>query len=104
MSINRCEVCPIKCCIDFKLTEEIKDPQKLATTLKNFPYIHKTGTALILDDRGKERVVGVYNCNRFDRASGTCIGYDTDPRPEFCENTGVTSIPRKECILQEDSA
>lgn len=95
---NSCESCERKCCKDFAITTEIRNPVKLEQTLKEFPFIKKTGSKLV-SLGGREIMVGIYNCDRFNEEDGKCNNYQTEPRPDFCINTGVQVAPKKNCPL-----
>jgi hypothetical protein len=98
--VNRCESCPRNCCFDFKITTELRDPLGLKKELEKFPFIKRTGSEIVLDFFGHERMVGIYNCERFDIKSGNCLNYDKESRPEFCKNTGEKTIPHEKCLLK----
>ena len=49
---------------------------------------------------GDERIVGVYNCDRFDLDTGDCRDYETEPRLSFCENAGIRVSPHSKCLLK----
>ena len=93
MGLSICESCPRSCCQDFKLTQEINNPQELQETLKKYPFIRKTGKEIVLDQFGNEKVVGVYNCDRFNEETKTCENYTTEKRPPFCINSGKIIAP-----------
>ncbi len=97
---NKCENCPRNCCFDFKITTELRDPLSLEKELKKFPFIKRTSSEIVLDFWGHERIVGIYNCERFDFNSGKCLNYETEQRPEFCKNTGKKNIPHEKCLLK----
>ena len=97
--MNSCEGCPSNCCKDFKVTSELIDPIGFNEILKKYPFIHKTGLDVVLSASGREKVVGVYNCSRFNEETQSCIGYDDIPRPDFCINTGAKVIPHGYCKL-----
>lgn len=97
---NKCESCPRNCCFDFKITTELRDSLGLQKELEKFPFIKRTGSEIVLDSWGYERMVGIYNCNRFIINSGKCLDYGIKPRPEFCENTGEKTIPHEKCLLK----
>jgi hypothetical protein len=103
MSINECESCKRNCCVNFKLTQELTAPQKNEEVLNKYPFIHRTNREIVLF-HGNEKVVGVYNCDRFDIETKKCINYDSEKRPEFCENTGIMSTPNSECILKNKAS
>jgi len=98
--MNQCEGCPRSCCLNFKITSEIRDPFGLQKELNLFPFIRRTGEELILDPQGHECVVGVYNCDRFDTDKGECRDYGIKPRPIFCETTGIRTSPHGQCLLK----
>jgi Fe-S-cluster containining protein len=100
MSINQCKTCPKICCIDFRLTQELTFPKETEEQLKKYPFIHCTDLDLIIF-HGHEKMIGIYNCNRFDKETKKCIDYDIKERPEFCKNTGIICYPHKECILNK---
>lgn len=52
--------------------------------------------------QGRERIVGVYQCDRFDPISQSCRNYDTEPRHDFCKNTGIVNYPHNECLLMSN--
>lgn len=99
---NKCAGCPDNCCIDFRITTELVNPVALRENLRQYPYIRKTNRAEVLDPfhPGYIAVVGVYNCDRFVAETRECRDYATQPRPDFCENTGMTSFPHAECLLR----
>ena len=97
---NKCESCPRNCCFDFKITTEVTNPLALQEKLEEFSFIKRTGSEIILDLWGHERVVGIYNCDRFIISSGECLAHGTKPRPEFCENTGEKTMPHEKCLLK----
>ncbi len=97
---NRCENCPRNCCFDFKITTELRDPLGLKKELEKFPFIKRTGSEIVLDAMGYDRVVGIYNCDRFNSNSGECSNYGLKPRPKFCKNTGEKTIPHEKCLLK----
>jgi hypothetical protein len=101
--MNTCEGCKNVCCVNFKITTELVNPEALRQELTKFPFIKKTGRDVILKGR-KEVLVGIYNCDRFDKTTKTCIDYSTKPRPIFCINTGVTTSPNESCILKVNQA
>lgn len=102
MALNKCESCPRSCCIDFKITHEITNPRKLEEELQKYPFIRRIDSALILDPFGKEAVVGIYRCDRFDKSTGICRNYETEERPLFCRNTGIKVFPHEECLLLKE--
>lgn len=97
---NKCEGCPRNCCLDFKITTELTEPSSLWQELAHFTFIKKTGTALVYDPSGHERVVGIYNCDRFDSATGECLDYEARQRPSFCQTTGIKVSPHAKCLLK----
>ena len=97
---NRCEGCPRNCCVDFKLTKELTDPLGVKEELRKFPFIKRTGSSLVIGPSGHERVVGIYNCDRYDPETGECRNHDTEPRPLFCHTTGGKFIPHPRCLLR----
>lgn len=97
---NKCENCPRNCCFDFKIAKELIDPKGLEKELAEFSFVKKTQAEIILDPQGYERMVGVYNCDRFNLEKGDCSDYETKPRPSFCENTGIESTPHSQCLLE----
>jgi len=99
--MNRCEGCRSVCCVDFKITTEITDPLKVSHILQNYQFIRRTGSDVILGRNGHEVVVGVYNCDRFDKKTNSCTGYDNIPRPDFCKNTGEKLVPNENCLLNK---
>ncbi len=96
--LNLCENCKSNCCLNFRITQEILDPEGLKLYLEKFPFIHKTSEALILV-HGHERVVNVYNCDRFDLTKKVCKNYSSQERPNFCINTGIIRKPNSSCLL-----
>lgn len=101
MAVNKCEECPRSCCVDFGLTQELTNPAKVREQLSRFPFIKRTNTRLTMGPGGHERVVGVYNCDRYSEKTGRCRDYDTQPRPSFCQNTGEKSVPHSRCLLKK---
>lgn len=95
---NSCEQCERNCCRDFSITTEITNPVLLGDTLRRFSFIKRTGSKLALVN-GKEMVVGVYNCDRFNVETGTCRDYDMQERPNFCKNAGNVNAPQNGCLL-----
>lgn len=98
--MNQCEACPRSCCLDFKITSEVRDPLGLRKELRQFPFIKQTNRVLILGPQGHECVVGVYNCDRFNAKTGKCRAYGIKPRPGFCETTGIKTSPHEQCLLK----
>lgn len=97
---NDCESCRKNCCLNFKLTQELFDPVASAKILKNFPYIQKTGSTLVIAPGGHEMSVGVYNCHRFNKVRGVCQNYEMQERPPFCLQTGSNFFPHQGCLLK----
>jgi len=75
---------------------EVHGPTEWKNILGVNECFHKTGTDIVLI-RGKERVVGVYNCHNFDEQSGRCLDYDN--RPDICREAGVKFPPHRDCLL-----
>lgn len=100
---NKCENCPQNCCIDFKIGQELIDPKGLEEELARFSFVKKTRVEISLDPSGNERLIGVYNCQRFSTKDHTCIDYETEPRPSFCKNTGIKSTPNTQCLLKSNN-
>jgi len=88
------------CCLDFKIRQEITAPEKVKIILNQYPFIHKTGNTLVYV-YGHERLVGIYNCDRFDKTTNQCLNYNIQERPDFCKNTGIISSPHKNCLLKK---
>ena len=99
---NYCETYPRSCCQDFMITTELFDPGKVQQTIEQFPFIKKTGQKLILDPSAHERLVSVYNCQRFDQENGFCLNYQAQERPSFCLNTGDNFLPHGQCLYQNE--
>jgi len=97
--MNKCEGCQSVCCVDFKITTEITDPLRVKRVLQNYLFIHRTGSDIVLGRSGHEVVVGIYNCDRFNKETNSCIHYNDVPRPDFCKNTGEKVIPNENCQL-----
>ncbi len=98
--LNKCESCPQNCCRDFKITTELTNPAGLKEELLKFPFIKRTASTLLLGPGGHEKIIGIYNCERFDLHTGACQDYETKPRPSFCENTGIKTFPHSQCLLK----
>lgn len=97
---NPCLECPLPCCHLFWVSTEVTNPPLFRLTLSQHPEFTLTPeTKLVLAGK-REAVVHLINCSRFDFDTGTCIGYDTIPRADFCHNTGVVSSPHDKCILR----
>lgn len=99
-SSNSCEDCSRNCCQDFKITTEITDPLKLREILTQYPFIRRTGFDVVLLGH-REVVVSTYNCDRFQKDSRRCKDYETQPRPDFCYNTGIKIAPHAACLLKK---
>lgn len=94
--VNPCNTCARKCCKEFKVTVEITNPQKMMHILQKFKFIKHVGSDVVLLS-GREKVVGIYACDRFNESTGLCENYDTLERPEFCYNTGRKFAPQADC-------
>jgi len=99
MSKNECLACPTPCCVNFKIRLELTDSEKVKQLLIKYPFIHKTGVDLTFV-YGHEKIIGIYNCDRFNIETKQCLNYDSEERPEFCINTGIISKPHPDCILK----
>jgi hypothetical protein len=100
MSQNECLSCPTPCCLNFKIRQEITAPEKVRIILNRYPFIHQTDNTLIYV-YGHERLVGIYNCDRFNKTTNQCQNYHTQERPDFCNNTGIISSPHHNCLLKK---
>lgn len=100
---NPCLGCPRNCCKNFKIAGECTNPQGLKEKLSRFPFIHKIDQQLIIGPGGKEVIVGIYHCDRFDEFSETCIEHETKERPDFCHKTGESGMffPHDGCLLKD---
>lgn len=88
--MNKCLGCPRNCCLNFKVTIEITNPDLFREELASYPFIKRVGSDVVLGPHGKERVVGVYSCDRFDAENGVCKNYDTQKRgPVFAKILGL---------------
>lgn len=96
---NKCIKCERPCCIKFKLTKELTNPRGTREQLNQFPYIKKVGSDVVRGPSGREMMVGVYSCDRFNLTTGNCEDYDLKPRPAFCSNTGELFLPHNECLF-----
>lgn len=72
-------------------------------TLSQFPFIKKTWVDVVLGPDGNEKAVGVYNCERLDKTTGSCLGYGVQERPSFCLTTGEKVAPHKDCLLSKNN-
>ena len=97
---NLCETCPQNCCVHFKLTRELFDPQSVKENLRTFPFIRKVGSKIEIAPGGHEASVGIYSCDRFNQTTGICANYESQPRPDYCLQTGNKFYPHKNCLLK----
>lgn len=95
---NLCAGCRLNCCQNFTVDTEQYDPRLFQQTLKQHPFIIRTRRILVRYNC-RDIYIGVYNCTRFDIATGECANYDTIPRPSFCERTGNIHKPHPNCLL-----
>jgi len=101
MKENPCLGCSRNCCFNFKISTELTNPDELKRKLEKFPFIKRVGSDIVMF-QGRERIVGVYQCDRFDPIYQSCRNYDTEPRPDFCKNTGIVNYPHNECLLMSN--
>ncbi len=97
---NPCMGCPHPCCIGFKINTEITDPTGTRKMLNQFSFINRVNSDVARHPSGKIVVVGVYNCDMYDKETGKCTIYGTGKRPQFCRNTGEYIYPHDECRLK----
>lgn len=98
--VNLCESCKLSCCYNFSLTQELTDPGFSKRILNDYPFIRRVSSQLTLV-LGHEKVVGIYQCIRYNPETRECTDYSVVPRPPFCLNTGVQVAPHSLCLLKK---
>ena len=108
MSRNPCQRCgqPGRCCLNFVPSSFFQQPheaQRLARDITHrYPYIHPSGqTAIAVDEQDNTVLVPRLSCDRFDPRTKLCQDYDTQPRPQFCINTGPDAPFSPRCAYNQ---
>lgn len=96
---NRCRGCTRSCCKDFKVAMQKRDPDGYRQLLERFPFIKITAQELTFFN-GREAVMNVHNCERL-QPDGSCLGYDSVERPQFCYDAGEKWAPHKDCLTYD---
>ena len=88
---NLCAECDDNCCLNFRVTMEVRSPKKYREMLEEFPFIKVVERKLVRNGSRVE-MMNVHKCERL-QPDGNCEDYYVKGRPQFCHNAGIKYDP-----------